>query len=167
LPKLIGAGELKEIPSTWSKIPASKRFVLVLNNKAVLDKATGRVWARDACLKDSSGFHLMESDDAYFFCRDLVIGNRKGWRLPTAMELLSLVYRSGEGSEQKCGLPSGHPFQDVQNSYYWSSTHDPEGFETYIMKMTDYVGPCEGEIIDKYDWLMGRNYVWPVLDGTL
>ena len=132
LPKLIGAGELEpsalpgptmktldEIPPTWSQtLPASERFVLVLNNdEAVLDKETGLVWAKDANL--AGGAKTWEQ--AVLYCRDLNIGGRKGWRLPTVEELASLVDMTGPGTDGTI-LPEGHPFINVQSSNYWSST---------------------------------------------
>ena len=39
--------KLEQIPPVWSQIlPASERFELVLDGKAVLDKETGLVWER-------------------------------------------------------------------------------------------------------------------------
>ena len=46
------------------------------------------------------------------------MGDRKGWRLPTAEELATLV----EPSELNLALPVGHPFFDVQPAAYWTST---------------------------------------------
>ena len=101
LPKLIGAGEIEpsappgptmktldEIPPTWSqKLPASERFELVLDDEAVLDKETGLVWAKNANLAGEQKTWWY----AIYYCRNLIIAHRKGWRLPTIEELASLV----------------------------------------------------------------------------
>ena len=129
LPGLVSAGDLEpsaapgptmktldEIPPTWSqKLDASERFELVLGGEAVLDKETGLVWAKNANI-DGTRTWL----DAMYYCRrNLSIGDRKGWRLPTVEELASLV----DTTQTDPALPSGHPFNNVQQSHgYWSST---------------------------------------------
>ena len=79
---------------------------------AVLDKETGLVWERspDDTLRDwySAKYHCYHSE----------LANRKGWRLPTVEELLSLVDTVNEDP----ALPTGHPFINVQLATYWSST---------------------------------------------
>jgi hypothetical protein len=105
---------LEEIPPTWSrKLPASTRFQLVLDDQAVLDKETGLVWERSPATATIHWF------DACYECLNKAVGGRKGWRLPTVEELASLVDTSAESAPP---LPSGHPFNNVQPSYYWSST---------------------------------------------
>ena len=105
-------------PSWDQKLPASTRFVVLLdwNSEAVLDRETGLVWeqapatvvqtwanARGACLNSSKG-------------------GRKGWRLPSIVELLSLVDPSVASPGP--ALPPGHPFTDVQSTGYWSASTD-------------------------------------------
>ena len=54
---------------------------------------------------------------AQSYCNNLSTGGRKGWRLPTVQELASLV----DPTQTDPALPEGHPFSNVQSSYYWSS----------------------------------------------
>ncbi len=161
LPKLIGAGELEpsappsptiktldEIPPTWSQtLPASERFVLVLNDEAVLDKETGLVWAVNANLGGTRTWQA-----AINYCANLSLGGRKGWRLPNRVELASLV----DPTQSYPALPSGHPFSNVQSTNYWSST-TYEGF-TYgawgVYMGYELCGANRGK--DSY------SYVWPV-----
>jgi hypothetical protein len=105
---------LDQIPPTWSQtLPAAQRFELVLNNAGVLDKETGIVWEKAPSIFDQQYWFM-----AIYACQNKIIGNRKGWRLPTAEELLSLV----DPSESNPALPSGHPFSNVQQGGYWSAT---------------------------------------------
>jgi hypothetical protein len=47
------------------------------------------------------------------------MGNRRGWRIPSIEELLSLI----DNTQQYPALPNGHPFINVESgAYYWSST---------------------------------------------
>ena len=83
----------------------------------VLDKETELIWARNANL---AGKYLTW-EEATVYCKNLDIGNLKGWRLPTQEELSSLV----DPSRSVPALPGGHPFINVKAIHYWSSTqHD-------------------------------------------
>ncbi len=105
--------ELDGKPSSWYKIlPASQRFKIVMNGEAVLDLETGLVWER------SPGTTTMNWYSAIHHCYNKVVGGRKGWRLPTVEELASLV----DTTQSNLALPTGHPFLNVQSSFYWSAT---------------------------------------------
>jgi len=102
---------LDEIPPTWSqKLPATERFVLVLDDQAVLDKETGLVWERSPSTTPKHWNSLLGND--------LSIGGRKGWRLPTLVEFQSLI----DPAQTRLALPPGHPFKNVQEGIYWTST---------------------------------------------
>jgi len=105
---------VKRIPPSWSrKLPAAERFELVLDGAAVLDKETGLVWEK----APSPGTFTWTA--AYSSCMNLQLGGRMGWRLPTIEQLASLVDPSV--SPPGPTLPTGHPFINVQPSYYWSA----------------------------------------------
>ena len=86
---------MDELLPTWSKLlPDSERYVSVMNNGAVLDKETGIVWAKSVYL--TVGSVLPRSwDNARQDCWFVRIGNRHGWRLPTAREVNSLGDHNG------------------------------------------------------------------------
>ena len=164
LPGLVSAGELEpsgppdstmktldEIPPTWSQIlPASERFELVMGDKAVLDKETGLVWSRDANLPGGPTGWLEAMD----YCRQNVnIAGRRGWRLPTVEELATLL----DTAQTDPALPSGHPFVNVQSSYYWSSTTYDDARDAW------HVGVGNGAV--SYDRKYKSSYVWPVRGG--
>jgi len=167
LPKLIGAGELEpsappgptmkkldEIPPTWSKtLPTNKRFVLVLNDEAVLDKETGLVWAKDAILGGTKTWW-----EAILYCANLDLGGRKGWRLPTIEELASLL----DVSQTNPALPIGYDsyFSNVESGTYWSSTPEESGISprAWMVDMT-YGGVG-------YDGKDHYFCVWPVRGGN-
>jgi len=159
LPKLIGAGEsepsappgptmktLDQIPPTWSqKLDASERFELVLDGEAVLDKETGLVWEQSPDATPRS------YNQACACCYQKVVGDRKGWRLPTVEELASLI----DPNERYPALPSGHPFSGVQMAFYWSSTT-----VAYNSSRAWHVGfGCAGVGNDDKS---GDSYVWCV-----
>lgn len=127
LPGMLNAGDLNppgppaptmktldQIPPSWShKLPASERFVLVLDGEAVLDKETGLVWEKVLGVVPKSW------ESGITQCLTLSKGGRRGWHLPTAEQLLSLV----DPTTPSLALPGVHPFVYVNDtSYYWSST---------------------------------------------
>jgi len=88
---------------------------------AVLDRLTGLIWTRCADL----GGRWTTWDEAFGVLAELNaagFGGRDSWRLPTINELESLV----DASRHTPALPAGHPFENVQEAY-WSSTSS--GFE--------------------------------------
>ena len=63
------------------------------------------------------------------------MGNRKGWRLPTAQELASLL---DPGATSGPRLPAGHPFTNVQSDAYWTATHhDQEPGAAWFVNFAD------------------------------
>ena len=95
----------------WSQKISDGRFVLVLDDKAVLDRETGLVWQRDT---DDTAY---DWDGAQNVCHQLEVGGRLGWRLPSIDELATLI----DKTQPILALPEGHPFTNVK-LFYWSST---------------------------------------------
>jgi len=141
---------LDKVQPTWSqKLPAEKRFVLVLDGAAVLDRETGLVWERSPDTTERTW------NDAIVDCYNKGVGGRKGWRLPTVAELESLIDTT---QSNLIKLPSGHPFLNVQSGYYWSSTEyagNPDS--AWTVKMLNGYVYTNGKI--------GSYYVWPVRGG--
>ena len=121
------------VPTWDQQINGSRRFEVLrrFSEEAVLDKETGLVWERVA--GDTNGDQVVTLPDdeldwgsARMHCLEKVVGDRKGWRLPTIHELLSLIVPSVPDAQK---LPERHPFIDVQDGNYWSATThagDPE-----------------------------------------
>ena len=102
-------------PPSWdTQINRPGRFQVLsnFNNEAVLDKETGLVWEQSPDTGTQTWFN------ALIHCYQRTVGGRKGWRLPTIEELASLV----DTSQPAPTLPAGHPFSNVQSSFYWSAT---------------------------------------------
>ena len=122
---------LDEIPPSWhQKLAAddgapgpnppagcnSSRFRCVLDDAAVLDLETGLVWQRSPDLGRSVTWFLAHDD-----CTSSSVGGRRGWRLPTLTEVLTL---DDPRVLTLLSLPSGHPFIAGFNVFYWSATTD-------------------------------------------
>jgi hypothetical protein len=98
---------------TWDKtITTQNRFKLVLDDQAVLDNETGLVWQR------SPSGETKTWASAALACRGTLAGNRAGFRLPRADELLTLLTLGNVPA-----LPSGHPFLGISvTEWYWTAT---------------------------------------------
>lgn len=150
--------QLDQIPPAWSQtLPAAQRFVEVLGGAAVLDKETGLIWEKapdsesDA---DRKAWHA-----AQVHCNQRIVGNRKGWRLPTVQELTSLVDPSVSPSPT---LPAGHPFSNVQSYAYWSATtHADESGAAWFVHFDGSVSPTVFVVVKTFDQL----FAWCVRGG--
>jgi hypothetical protein len=108
------------LPSNDSTTPDgcnSSRFKCVMGGAAVLDKETGLVWQKIPWA-DAFPFNW---NGALITCSQMVLANRMGWRLPTLVEVSSLIDPSASSPR----LPGGHPFSNIQiNLNYWTATTD-------------------------------------------
>jgi len=112
-------------PPAWArKMPVNARFVVLKNwnSEAVLDRETGLVWER------SPQGNNQNWAQARTTCAGKAIGDRKGWRLPSFVELESLVDPSVAAPGPT--LPAGHPFTNVQSGLYWSAATSAENSTT-------------------------------------
>jgi hypothetical protein len=115
---------LNDPTQAWSgKLPATRRFTLVLDNQGVLDNETGLVW------QQAPSSTLFQWYEHYPYCLQLTAGGRRGWRSPTITELASLTETSGATPR----LPAGHPFTlPTAPVDFWSSSHPPGQTGSYI-----------------------------------
>jgi len=97
---------------------ASPRFEILeeFEDAAVLDRHTELIWERHP--SETS----MSWANAPLHCALKSIGGRKGWRLPSFLELMTLVQPSLDLNASSISLPQGHPFRGVQPTSYWTST---------------------------------------------
>lgn len=87
-----------------------------VQQKTVLDRLTGLYWLQDA----EAAAGTMNWGQALQYVKHLDVNlpeSSVAWRLPTINELESLV----DCSQHTPALPSGHPFANVRD-VYWSST---------------------------------------------
>lgn len=123
----------------------------------VTDNLTKLVW-----LKNAGCFGVEYWVDALNSCNNLKNGDcglsdnflPGDWRLPNRNELLSLVDIS---TLSQAKLPDGHPFTNVMETNYWSSStatyNIPAG--AYYMNTYDGTSGIEGKVYK-------LNGVWPV-----
>jgi len=143
----------------------SPRFTAA--NGAVSDHLTGLVWLQNANCTDTvggvaKGSGYLPWTNALSWSNSLAPGTcglsdgsvAGQWRLPTRKELQTIL----DHSQYNPAVPAGHPFSNVQASWYWSST-------TYVGStiFAWFVSLADGSVdyFEKSEPL----YVWPVRDG--
>jgi hypothetical protein len=103
------------------------------NNGTVTDNLTKLIWLKNANCPDD----FLTWQGALDFVADINDGEcglsdgsvAGDWRLPNIRELLSLLDYSGQWPV----LPSGHPFEHLLGSYYWSSSfYSVEDWAYYV-----------------------------------
>jgi hypothetical protein len=114
----------------------------------VLDRKTGLIWVRNAHLVGKR----LTWEDAVNYCKDLAMGNFKGWRLPTLKELKSLL----DPFESNPSLSKGHPFIIVKYGYWTGTTYEEFSDDAYHVDF----GPGVVFGFPK----IHKCYVWPVLE---
>ncbi len=88
------------------------------NQKGVVkDNLTGLYWTKDAALTTFP----VSWKDALKFVQDMNENSFLGfndWRMPNRKELRSIIYLEAKNP----ALPHGHPFKNIFNGWYWTST---------------------------------------------
>lgn len=107
---------LDEVTPTWSRtISGPERFQLVMGGAGVLDLETGLVW------EQTPNGTFVTHGAAMTTAINKNVGGRKGWRLPTLDELMTLI----DMTQTSPRLPAGHPFGLPQPSgwqSFWTNT---------------------------------------------
>jgi hypothetical protein len=103
---------------TWDdQINNPNRFRVLneFNGEAIFDRETGLVWEKSPTLL------AQDWGNRAFDCLARVIGGRRGWRLASIHELMTLV----DPTVTDPALPAGHPFLNVSAAdghHFWSAT---------------------------------------------
>jgi hypothetical protein len=105
-------------PQSWDRVISDgpKRFKVIgpMSDEAVLDRETGLVWQRSP-----SSTSTFDWGTSIALCIGTALGGRRGWRLPSAWELMTLK----DPAQGNPALPANHPFQEVvTGAIYWTST---------------------------------------------
>lgn len=129
----------------------SSRFECVMSRRpcdiclfvydGALDKETGLVWQRNL-----GNYTTMSWDAAESACGNYAGGNRKGWRLPTAAELMSLLDKGVTSPNPS--LPAGHPFINVPaQGAFWTATRDVAGTTFWVVRLSVFQQGQPGDAI--------------------
>ncbi len=109
-----------DLGAAWPLGPVG-RFALRLGDAAVLDQETRLLWER---APTASG---VQYPDAAAACAGKSIAGVGGWRLPTLVEITTLVDRDITSGAK---LPAGHPFVGIVAGDYWTTTPHSSDMKT-------------------------------------
>jgi hypothetical protein len=115
----VANGPYYATPSWDQTLPAAQRFIVLanFNSQSVLDRETGLVWERTPIGTTRVWF------SAQTYCNTLTVGSRKGWRLPTIQEFMSLVDMSvAAPSVPFLRFSTGHPFVASGGRFWTANT---------------------------------------------
>lgn len=134
-------------------VPVNARFT-DKGDGTVLDKNTGLIWLKDANV--STLPQPYEGAKAYL--QEMNSGRKPNfsysdWRLPTINELETLA----DKSSYYPALPIGHPFANVQNHFYWSSSKGKD-----VLDYVWIVDLASGEMTMDYVSYCSYKFLWPV-----
>jgi len=122
-------------------------------NGTVTDNLTGLMWTKDTRLINPVGSVQMDWQEALDACNNLLFGSYDDWRMPNIVELVSLKDHENSGIM----FPVGHPFSNVSQGYYWSSTtNGDEPSRAWVFNTGTISGHGGADKVDA-----GR-IVWPV-----
>ena len=97
-------------------------------DEAVLDTETHLIWERSPSSAETAWAN------ASLRCALTSTGGRLGWRLPSFLELMTLVEPAPRAAASKPSLPAGHPFHGVKPDPYWTtSSQDREPANAYAV----------------------------------
>ncbi len=120
------------------------------DDESVLDTLSGLTWLRDA---NAPGFPVSWRE-AFDFIKTMNAekhARHNDWRLPNRRELFSLI----TFDRHSPALPDGHPFRNVFQGWYWTSTtsamHDDQAWHVHLMGGRMFWGSKTG-----------YELVWPV-----
>lgn len=99
--------------------------LVALDDDVVLDRRTNLEWTR----RDHTDALQWEAADAH--CRELAIGERRGWRLPEIGELQAIY---DPKITEPCGDRACHldPVIRLRDPYVWSATAREQGTRFYF-----------------------------------
>lgn len=118
--------------SSWDQtVPTEERFVVLenFNSEAVLDQNTGLVWERSPATERADWKTAKSS------CLNKAIGGQRGWRLPSIVELTSLLDPSVQDSDSM--FPIGHLFLNNPSGFYWSASADGESSKAWHLHLSN------------------------------
>ena len=134
---------LDELPPAWFKeISGAARFdtTRAQADGYVLDRETGLGWEK---VPDTTTRDLWDTvEHCYLRTVGGEVGQSLGWRLPTAMELGTLIEPMAGGAPY---LPTGHPFTGISGKF-WTATREVNSSASFYYWDSDF-GIIKGPVI--------------------
>ncbi len=114
-------------------------------DNTVTDNITGLMWTKNA----NQGPGATRWTNAMNGADTCLVGGYSDWRLPNVRELLSII----DYKNQLPALPTGHPFINVQNNWYWTSTtYKPDTAYAGVVSLLNGIVNFDDKGINFYVW---------------
>jgi hypothetical protein len=143
----VHAQTAQPIPAWDHVIAGAARFEVLrdFGNDAVLDHETGLVWERAPNTSATYQYY-----GATWYCLNLSLGGRKGWRVPSIFELSTLL----DTTVPSPFLPAGHPFRNVSKPlWFWSSTRETYNVPSFFWGLNTW----DGNVAEYYPATAGMH----------
>jgi len=146
-------GQVSPAKPEKAAVPLNERYT-DKGDGTILDKNTGLIWLKDANVSNLP----LPSEGAKQYLQEMNSGKRTNfgysdWRLPTINEIETLV----DKNRFYPALPVGHPFMNVQNHFYWSSSIGKD-----VLDYVWIVDLASGEMTMDYVSYCSYKFLWPV-----
>ena len=104
-----------------SGVSQTGRFAILsaFQEEAVVDHTTQLIWERSPSASEVAW------STAQTRCDLKRTGGQTGWRLPSFIELMTLIEPSLHPNTSLPALPAGHPFQRIKAGPYWTNDLSP------------------------------------------
>lgn len=104
-----------------SGVSHTGRFAILsaFQEEAVLDRTTQLIWERSPSTSEITW------STAQTRCSLKSVGGQTGWRLPSFIELMTLIEPTLHQNSSLPALPPGHPFHRIKAGPYWTSDTSP------------------------------------------
>jgi hypothetical protein len=104
-----------------SGVSQTGRFAILstFQEEAVFDRTTELIWERSPSASEVTW------STAQTRCGLKRTGGQTGWRLPSFIELMTLIEPTLRRDSSFPALPAGHPFQRIKAGPYWTSDLSP------------------------------------------
>lgn len=126
---LLGTADATEGPAVHTPSPERFTALATFHGEAILDRTTQLIWERTP--------HATQVTwtTATTRCALKNVGGRTGWRLPSFLELMTLVEPPLQQTTTLApALPIRHPFQGVTAGAYWTSdSSTTESAQAYVV----------------------------------
>lgn len=125
---LLGTADATKAPTVNAS--ETERFIVLatFHGEAILDHTTQLIWERAPLPMEVAWTTATNR------CALKTVGNHAGWRLPSFIELMTLVEPRRQQASVTPALPTGHPFLGVKATAYWTvDTPAAESAQAYTV----------------------------------
>lgn len=124
----LGSTTVAQAPAADTQTDQRFAVLTAYRGEAVLDRTTQLIWERSPLPMTVTWMTATNR------CALKTVGGHRGWRLPTFLELMTLVEPQPRQASAVPALPTSHPFLGVKAAAYWTvDTPAAESAQAYTV----------------------------------